>query len=205
MLDMFNYFINNKNTPKGPVEYIIAGLGNPGDKYKNTRHNAGFMAVDYIAEKCYVDIDKPKFKSLIKDTVLNNKRVILLKPQTFMNNSGEAIIEIMNFYKIPSNKVIVIFDDISLDVGNIRIRRKGSHGGHNGMKNIMYLSGKNDFLRVKIGVGDKPSPDYDLANWVLSDFSKEDKIKLNKSIDDTFEAVKLMVAGKIEDSMNKYN
>lgn len=205
MISSFNFLLGNKNTAKGAPEYIIAGLGNPGDKYKNTRHNAGFMAVDYIAEKCSTKIDKSKFQSLFKDTILNNKRVILLKPQTFMNNSGEAVIKVMKFYKIPSTKVIVIFDDISLNVGNIRIKRKGSHGGHNGMKSIICLSGRDDFLRVKIGVGDKPSPEFDLASWVLSDFSKQDSIKLMKSIDNTFEAVKLIVSGKIEDSMNKYN
>lgn len=205
MVDIFNFLLKNKDVPRGPVEYIIAGLGNPGDKYKNTRHNAGFMAVDYIASECSEVIDKSKFKSLIKDTMISDKRVILLKPQTFMNNSGQALIEAMNFYKIPSNKVIVLFDDICLDPGQIRIRRKGSHGGHNGLKNIMYLTGKDDFLRVKIGVGAKPSSDWDLADWVLSEFNNDDKIKLGKSIENTFDAVKLMISNKIDDAMNKYN
>lgn len=205
MLDILNFISSNKKSPKGPIEYLIVGLGNPGKQYDNTRHNAGFMAIDYIAEKCGVVIDRLKFKSLYADTLLESKRVILMKPQQFMNNSGQSVIEAMSFYKIPSNKVIILFDDICLNVGKIRIRRKGSDGGHNGLKNIIYLSAKEDFLRVKIGIGGKPHPGWDLADWVLSNFTLDEKQNLNLAIENCYESVKLIVSEKIQEAMNKYN
>ena len=205
MLDIFNFMMSNKKRPSGPIEYIIVGLGNPGKKYDNTRHNAGFMAIDYIAEKCGVTIDRLKFKSLYADTFIESKRVILMKPQQFMNNSGQAVVEAMSFYKVPSNKVIILFDDIFLDVGKLRIRRKGSHGGHNGVKNIIYLASDENFLRVKIGIGGKPHSEWDLADWVLSNFTQSEKKNLNLAIENCYESVKLIVSGKIQDAMNKYN
>ena len=205
MLDIFNFVTSNKKVPTGPIEYLIVGLGNPGKNYDNTRHNAGFMAIDYIAEKCGVSIDRLKFKSLYTDTLLESKRVILMKPQLYMNNSGQSVVEAMSFYKIPSNKVIILFDDICLNIGKIRIRRKGSDGGHNGVKNIIYLSAKEDFLRVKIGIGGKPHPGWDLADWVLSNFTPEEKQDLNLAIENCYNSLKLIVSGKIQDAMNKYN
>ena len=133
------------------IEYMVVGLGNPDKKYENTRHNTGFICLDKIAEKFSCDVNRIKYKSLVGECTIDGKKVLLMKPQTYMNNSGQAVVEAMNFYKIPPENVILIFDDISLDVGKMRIRRKGSHGGQNGVKNIIYLSGKDTFPRIKVG------------------------------------------------------
>lgn len=189
----------------GAVEYIIVGLGNPGLKYENTRHNAGFMAVDTLAEKHKADIKKLRFKSLTGEIMLGGKRCLVMKPSTFMNNSGEAVVEAMNFYKIPIENVIVCFDDISLDPGKLRIRKKGSDGGHNGIKSIIYLTGSDNFPRVKIGVGKKPNKDYDLADWVLSNFTKEELPLIHEAADNTCEALEIMLSQNIDKAMNKFN
>ena len=189
----------------GPVEYIIAGLGNPGVKYENTRHNAGFMAVDTLASKYNFEIKKLRFKSLTGEVMLNGKRCLVLKPSTFMNSSGEAVVEALNFYKLPPEKLIVCYDDINLDPPQLRIRRKGSDGGHNGIKSIIYLTGSDNFPRIKIGVGQKPSRDYDLADWVLSEFRSEDIPKMHEAADNVCEALSLMVQGSIDKAMNKFN
>lgn len=181
------------------------GLGNPGKKYEGTRHNAGFMVIDKLSEKYNIDVNKLKFKSLIGTGTIEGKKVLLIKPDTFMNLSGQAVTEAMNFYKIKSENVIVIFDDISLDVGKIRIRRKGSHGGQNGMKNIIYLSGTDTFPRVKVGIGEKPHKDYDLANWVLSKFSNDDMKLMDKSTDNACGAVRFLVMGETDKAMSEYN
>ena len=191
--------------PSGKPEFIIVGLGNPGLTYENTRHNAGFMAVDRLLDKVQNTGFKLKFKSKCTIVSISGKSCLILKPETFMNNSGEAVEAAMSFYKISPNNVIIIFDDISLDVGNIRIRRKGSSGGHNGIKSIIELTGSEDFPRVKIGVGKKPRPDYDLAKWVLSKFSKSEEEALNKALGSAAESVKLIIEGKINEAMNKYN
>lgn len=199
----FNKFAVEKNT--SAPEYIVCGLGNPGSQYESTRHNVGFMTIDRLCERESLQCKKIKFKSLVGNAVLSGKNVLLMKPSTFMNKSGEALVEAMNFYKIPPKKVILIFDDISLDVGKMRIRQKGSHGGQNGVKNIIYLTGKDDFPRIKIGIGNKPHPDYDLASWVLSHFKKEEGKVLEKVLDDAVSSVILMLEGKAQDAMNKYN
>ncbi len=191
--------------PVGPVEYIIAGLGNPGAKYEGTRHNAGFMALDYIAEKSGVSIDRIKFKGLCAVTAIGGKKVLLLKPSTYMNLSGQSVTEAMNFYKLPPEKAIILFDDISLPPGHIRIRRKGSDGGQNGMKNIIYLGNSDAFPRVKIGTGNKPNPEWDLADWVLSKFSAQEQKQLNEAIEHAYASVELMVQGKTDEAMNQYN
>lgn len=191
--------------PTGQVEYIVVGLGNPGTKYDNTRHNAGFLAVDRIAKKLGISIDRLKFKSLTGDAMIAGHRVLFLKPSTFMNNSGEAVRDAAQFHKVPSERIIVIFDDISLDVGGVRIRRKGSDGGHNGIKSIIYLLGKDDFPRIKIGVGKKPHPDYDLADWVLSRFTEKDFDALNAIFDNTLDMITKIIEGNIDAAMNKYN
>ena len=160
--------------PTGAVEYLIVGLGNPGTQYENTRHNAGFMAVDTLAEKLGVQIKKLKFKSLIADCAIEGKHCLLMKPSTFMNNSGEAVREAMDFYKLPPENILVLYDDISLDVGRTRIRRKGSDGGHNGIKSIILLTISDAFPRVKIGVGEKHHADFHLAYWLLYVLKKED-------------------------------
>ena len=195
-----------KNTPSpGPVEFMIVGLGNPGKQYENTRHNAGFLAVDTIAQKHHTDIKRIKFKGLVGECSLGGKKALLLKPSTFMNLSGQSVREAMQFYKLPPEKVLVIFDDINLEPGKLRIRRKGSDGGHNGMKNIIYLSGSDAFPRVKIGVGQKPHPDYDLAKWVLSRFTAGEQKLLREEMDRIADAAELVLAGRIDEAMNRYN
>ena len=207
IFDIFDQISRGRenNAPKGAVEYIIAGLGNPGAQYENTRHNAGFMTVDTLAEKLSFDIKKIQFKSLTGDCIIKGKRCLVMKPSTFMNNSGEAVVQAMNFYKIPIENVIVCYDDISLEPGKLRIRRKGSDGGHNGIKSIIYLTGSQDFPRVKIGVGAKPSKDYDLAAWVLGNFSSEDIPKIKEAANNACDAIELIVCGETDKAMNKFN
>ncbi len=189
----------------GSVEYIICGLGNPGTQYENTRHNAGFMAIDTIAERLKTDVKKLKFKSLTADVMIGGVRCLLMKPTTFMNNSGEAVREALNFYKLSSERLIVIYDDISMDVGRTRIRKKGSDGGHNGIKSIILCTNTDTFPRIKIGVGAKPHPDYNLADWVLSPFLKEQAEALETALMNSALAAELMVQGKTDEAMNKYN
>ncbi|MCI6245618.1 MAG: aminoacyl-tRNA hydrolase [Eubacterium sp.] len=186
-------------------EYIIAGLGNPGAKYEMTRHNAGFLALDLYAVRHNADIKKLKYHSLVREVTVSGKRCLLMKPQTFMNNSGEAIGEAAKFYKIPPERVIVISDDTTLDVGKIRIRRKGSAGGHNGLKSIIAHLGSEDFPRVKIGVGKKPDAYTDLADWVLARFPKESEADLKNALENALSAVELIVAGETDKAMNLYN
>lgn len=189
----------------GAPEFIVAGLGNPDRKYAFTRHNSGFLCVDALAEKENFTIKKLKFRSLVGDAVLGGHRCLVMKPQTYMNNSGEAIRDAAEFYKIPPEHIIVIFDDISLDVGKLRIRRKGTDGGHNGIKSIIYHLNSDQFPRIKLGVGKKPHPDYDLADWVLSEFKKEEEAPLKSAIDHACAAVELMLDGQIDEAMNQYN
>lgn len=157
-------------------KYLVAGLGNPGKKYQNTRHNVGFMAIDYISKTINSEKFKLKFKSQISVANIANKEVILLKPETFMNLSGSAVLECINFYKIPIENIIIIFDDVSLNIGKVRYRSKGSSGGQNGIKHIISMLGTEEIARIKIGVGEKPHKDYNLADWVLSEFKKDDNI-----------------------------
>lgn len=189
----------------GAIEYLLVGLGNPGKEYEGTRHNTGFMAIDKIAGDAGVKLDRLKFKGLCASTTFGGKKVLLLKPSTFMNLSGQSVTEAMHFYKLPPEKVIVFFDDISLPCGHLRIRRKGSDGGHNGMKNILYLSGSDQFPRIKIGVGKKPNPQWDLADWVLSHFSTDEMKLMDESTKNAAAAAALMVNDKIDEAMNRYN
>ena len=191
--------------PVGAPEFVICGLGNPGTQYENTRHNTGFMALDTLAEKLGADVKRLKFKSLTADVNIGGVHCLLMKPTTFMNNSGEAVVEALNFYKLPPEKLLVMYDDISLDVGRVRIRKKGSDGGHNGIKSIIYLTGSDTFPRIKIGVGAKPNPDYDLAAWVLGMFPKEQGEALESALERAAEAAQLIVAGRTDEAMNKYN
>lgn len=200
---MFDRFKTGRSV--GTPEFLVVGLGNPERKYTLTRHNSGFLCVDELAEKHNFKINKLKFKAVIADTVINSHRVIVMKPQTYMNNSGEAVKEAAAFYKIPNEKIIIIFDDISLDVGKLRIKRKGTDGGHNGIKSIISHIGGSDFPRIKLGVGKKPHPDYDLADWVLSEFKKDEAKPLKEAIDNACCAVELMLDGKIDEAMNNYN
>ena len=191
--------------PAGPPEYLIVGLGNPGLEYAQTRHNAGFMTLDLLAEREHTEIKRMKFKSLCGDAVIAGKRCLLMKPTTYMNNSGQAVAEAMQFYKLPIDHIIVVYDDISLEPSRLRIRRKGSDGGHNGIKSIIYLTGEDTFPRIKLGVGKKPRPDYNLANWVLSRFTKEELEQLHIAAEHACESIALMVNGKIDEAMNRYN
>ncbi|MDR3644090.1 MAG: aminoacyl-tRNA hydrolase [Clostridia bacterium] len=191
--------------PPANYEFIVAGLGNPGREYEQTRHNAGFIALDYIAQQCGADVRRLKFKSLCGDAVIDGRRVLLLKPQTFMNSSGEAIRDAAAFYKLPMEKVIVLYDDISLPPGKIRVRCKGSDGGHNGIKSILYLTGTDAFPRVKIGTGQKPRPDYDLVSWVLARPSEADRKLIAGALPDIFGALRELLSGNAAEAMNKYN
>lgn len=195
-------FFNRK--PAGRVEYLIVGLGNPGPQYAFTRHNAGFLALDRLAERLGVAITKKAHRGLCATAEIEGKRCLLLKPTTYMNESGQAVGDAARFYKLPPERILVLFDDISLDVGRLRLRRKGSPGGHNGIKSISCYIGE-DFPRVKIGVGAKPYPDYDLAAWVLSRFREEEKARLDNALDAAGDAVRLIVAGEMDAAMNRYN
>lgn len=190
---------------KGRIEYLIVGLGNPGKKYESTRHNAGFLAMDKLAEEEGFQFKKLKFQALIADEMIGGKRCLLMKPQTMMNNSGEAIYEAASYYNIPDENIIVIYDDISLDVGKTRIRRKGSAGGHNGIKSIISCLGSDEFPRVKVGVGKKPNAKYDLVDWVLGNFPKEQKDDLDSALKNSIEATRLIVNDEIDKAMNLYN
>lgn len=191
--------------PTGKVEFLIVGLGNPGVRYEKTRHNAGFLTIDTISEKYSVKADRLKFKSMCGDVTISGKRCLIMKPMTYMNNSGEAVVEAMNFHKIPIERVLVIYDDISLEPSQLRIRRKGSDGGHNGIKSIIQLTGKDTFPRIKIGVGNKPHPQYNLADWVLSAFKKDEEKLMQEAFVKATEAIELMVLNKTDDAMNKFN
>ena len=192
-------------SPTGPVEAIIVGLGNPGAKYDGTRHNTGFMALDALARHLGVRVETLRFKSLCGDAVLGGRRVLLMKPGTFMNLSGQAVQEASAYHKVPMDRVLVLMDDVSLPVGALRIRKKGSAGGHNGLKNIIYLTGRDDFPRVKIGVGEKPHPDYDLADWVLGRFGPEDQKTLAKLFEDIPSICALFAEDRLDEAMNRYN
>ena len=177
------------------VDYLVVGLGNPGKKYENTRHNIGFVALDYIAAKSGFSINKSKFQGLYQLTTFKGVKVLFLKPQTFMNLSGDCVSAFSKYYKIPPEKIIVLHDDISLDVGKLRIRTKGSHGGQNGLRDIIAKVNSQDFTRIKIGVGDKPHKDYPLADWVMSSFSGDEKSKLEIPIKNCLCATELLVGG----------
>lgn len=206
MSNIFDLFKKiEKETDTTPVSFIIAGLGNPGAQYAKTRHNVGFVAIDYIAEKLGVRIDRAKFHALVAEVKIGNASVLLMKPETFMNNSGVAIGEAAAFYKIAPDHVIVLHDEISFEPGIIRIRRKGSAGGHNGLKSIIAHLASEDFPRVKIGVGKKPTPEYDLADWVLGKMPKDASDAVQKRNEDILGAVRFITEGKIDEAMQRYS
>lgn len=184
--------------------YCIVGLGNPGLKYENTRHNVGFLTIDYLAKKFGIDVRKSKFKSLYGQGVISGQKVMLVKPQTYMNNSGEAVREIKNFYKFDMDKLIVIYDDIDIEFGTIRIRKKGSAGTHNGMKSIIYQIQDDKFPRIKIAVGKKPEY-MDLANFVLSGFTEKEAEVIREEIKLAADSIETMIESSIDMSMNKFN
>jgi len=185
--------------------FIIAGLGNPKKEYNNTRHNIGFDAIDAIADKYGNDVTEKKHKALIGKGIVEGHKVLLVKPQTFMNLSGESLRAVVDYYNIDeTSELIVISDDISLDVGQIRIRKKGSAGGHNGLKNIILHLGHQDFMRIKVGVGEKPKG-YDLADYVLGHFTKEERVKEDEAIGNVIEAIKLILDDELDAAMNRFN
>ena len=182
--------------------YLIVGLGNPGKEYASTKHNTGFMVIDKIAALSGIDVETLKLNALIGKGVFDGKKVILAKPITFMNSSGDAVRPLYDYFK--PEKLIVVYDDITLDVGGIRVRKAGSAGGHNGMKSIIKCLGTQEFERVRVGIGEKPSR-MDLADWVLSRFSKEEKERLDDALDLAVDAVKLMLDDKTDEAMNRFN
>ena len=196
---------HSKKKRIGQKMYLIVGLGNPTKQYEKTRHNIGFDVIDALADKYNISITEKKHKALCGKGVIEGQKVVLAKPQTYMNLSGESVVELLNFYKMdPESEMIVIYDDISLAPGNIRIRKKGSAGGHNGIKNIIALTGTQNFLRIKVGVGEKPSG-WDLADYVLGRFSEEDRKLVEEAIKDAIGACTLMVADEADKAMNDYN
>ena len=185
--------------------YIIAGLGNPGRDYAHTRHNAGFDTLDILADKYNINIDSDKFRAKIGKGIINGQKVILVKPQTFMNLSGESIRPLADYFKTEvKHEVIIIYDDIDLDPGHIRVRERGSAGGHNGMKSIINHLGTEEFLRVRVGVGEKPKG-YDLADYVLGHFSSEERELLDEGMIKAVNAIEMMIDGRVNDAMNEYN
>lgn len=197
--------IGTSGIPAGKPEYIVAGLGNPGKEYAGTRHNAGFMAIDFIAEKLGVRIDRAKFDALCGDAKISGNRVLLMKPQTYMNASGVSVLAVADYYKILPEHVIVLCDDITQAPGKLRIRRGGSAGGHNGLKSIIGMLDSEGFPRIRLGIGEKPSPEYDLAAWVTGKFSESDKKALTSRFEEVYHAVELIIAGDFERAMCLYN
>ena len=189
----------------GGFEYLIAGLGNPGREYESTRHNAGFVAADIVANKFNISFNKSKFEALYGDGTIAGARVLVVKPQTYMNLSGRAVQKLSAFYKIPLNKIVIMHDDVSLDVGKIRIRRKGSAGGQKGLANIIELLGSEEIARIKIGVGAKPHPDYDMKDWVLGRIPAEQQNDFNTACENAAKAVEEIIARGIDSAMNKYS
>ena len=194
----------NKNRTSG-VEWLLVGLGNPGDKYEGTRHNVGFAAIDQLAEELKVPVQKLKHRALTQSVELGGAKVLLMKPITYMNLSGEAVGEAARFYKVPADHVLVISDDVSLPVGKLRVRRGGSAGGHNGLKSIIQHLGTDQFPRVKIGVGQKPHPDYDMADWVLGKFAGEDLKTISQAIERAGKAAECCIAHGPDQAMNQFN
>ena len=208
MADIFDLFrkIGSQSPERtAPPSAIVVGLGNPGTEYKNTRHNAGFIAIDAIAARVGATIDRARYHALVGEATVGGERVLLMKPETFMNSSGDAIAEAASFYKIPPERVIVLCDDISFAPGRFRIRRRGSAGGHNGLKSIIARLGSEDFPRVKIGVGEKPSASYPLVDWVLGRFSEEDRAAIDARLADIVDAVTMILKGECEAAMNRYS
>ena len=188
-----------------PNMYVIVGLGNPGREYADTKHNVGFMVIDKLADQYNIDVTKFKHKAFVGDGIISGKKVMLVKPQTYMNLSGDSVGEMAQFYKIPPENIIVINDDISLDVGRIRVRPKGSAGGHNGLKSIIYRLNSDTFPRVKMGVGAPKHEDYDLADFVLGRFTKEEIPVMEDAIVKAEKAVAEIIKNGVQSAMNKYN
>ena len=187
------------------VSWLVVGLGNVGDQYEGTRHNVGFRVVDELAERAGVPVQKLKYRALTNTAEVGGEKVLLMKPVTFMNLSGEAVRPAADFYKIDPDHVLVISDDVSLPVGKLRVRRSGSAGGHNGLKDIIRHLGTDQFPRVKVGVGEKPHPDYDMADWVLGKFQGEDKKIIDQAVEKAADAVELLLRQGVDKAMSRFN
>lgn len=204
IFDLFKQIETQKQTPNSPPSFMLVGLGNPGEEYRNTRHNAGFFALDFFAKEVGATVERAKFSALVGTATLSGTTLLLMKPQTYMNLSGRAVAEAASFYKIPPERILVLHDEISFAPGVLRIRKKGSAGGHNGLKSIIASLGSEDFPRIKIGVGQKPRPDYDLADWVLGTPPEADRAAIAARLPDIVAAIRLIVAGNTEEAMNRY-
>ncbi len=189
----------------GAIDWLVVGLGNYGMAYEGTRHNAGYAALTVLAHRAGISLDKKQFKALTGTGVIEGKKVLLMFPQTYMNNSGEAVAAAMKFYKLAPAQLLVLSDDIALDVGGVRVRKKGSDGGQKGLRSIITHSGTDDFPRVRIGVGKKPHPAYDLADWVLSKFKKDEQSAMDTAYDNAASAAAYIIAGRIDEAMNKFS
>lgn len=190
---------------KPACDWLVVGLGNPGENYARTRHNAGFRAVDRLAAALQVKVDRAKFRGLTAQAVWQGQKLLLLKPQTFMNNSGLSVMDAARFYKLPPERVIVIFDDISLPVGRLRVRADGSAGGHNGIKNIIAHLGTDVFPRVKVGVGAPSHPDYDMVDWVIGSFSPQEKKIVDEALDRALDAAECIISRGVTEAQNRFN
>lgn len=205
IFDLFKQIAKDEPTAKGPVEFLVVGLGNPGLQYEKTRHNAGFMAMDSLSERYGIRVNNAKFKAIVGDGMIGNKRVLLMKPQTYMNLSGEAVSEAARFYKLSAANVIVLSDDTTLEPGRLRVRRKGSAGGHNGLKSLQEHLGTDEYVRIRIGVGAKPSPDYDMADWVLSSLGEEQLQKVKTTFDSLAKGLEKILVGDVDGAMQICN
>ena len=195
-------FFNKKS---GGVDWLLVCLGNPGDQYENTRHNVGFMVADELAERSHVPVQRLKFRALTNTVTVGDRKVLLMKPVTYMNLSGEAVHEAAAFYKIPPEHILVISDEVALAPGKLRVRRSGSAGGHNGLKNIIAHLGTDQFPRIRLGVGQKPHPDYDMADWVLGKFQGEDKKAVEAAVKKAADAAECLIREGVDKAMNQYN
>ncbi len=208
IFDIFKSIESERERAKAPIgapEFIVAMLGNPGKEYSRTRHNAGFMCAEYYSEKNNVKIDRAKFKALTAEVMMGGKKTLLLLPQTFMNLSGESVREALDFYKLDAKtQLLVIYDDIYLDTGKLRIREKGSDGGHNGIKSIIYHTGTDVFQRIRVGVG-KPPSGYSMPDWVLGRIPENEQERFFDALPRAVAAAELIAAGKLNEAMNKYN
>ena len=205
IFDLFKKIEKGSTAQAGPVTHLVVGLGNPGAQYANTRHNTGFLAIDAIAERVGARVERTRFKALTGEATVGGAHVLLMKPQTFMNLSGEAVREAAAFYHIDPANVVVIYDDVCLPVGRLRVRGKGSDGGHNGIKSIIYQLQSNEFPRIRVGVGERPNPNYDLADWVLSAFSAEEREALAACFDTVRAGLELLLKGDLAAAQQRCN
>ena len=205
IFELFKKIASNDTGSTAPITHIVVGLGNPGAKYANTRHNAGFMAIDYLSERVGARVDRSKFESLVGEATIAGKRVLLMKPQTFMNNSGLAVYDAARFYKIAPENIVVISDDVNLDVGRLRVRASGSAGGQKGLNDIIVQLGSENIPRIRVGVGKKPHPEYDMADWVLGTFNEADRKAINDAMPRVLSGLEKILSGDVDGAMQICN